>query len=311
MTRFLLGRLGNIAVQVLVIVTGVFLLFRVAPGDPAALILGANATRSQVELLRDQMGLNQPLIVQYGSYLGHLFQGDLGMSTSYSQPVVSVIVGRIGATLALLLFSLLIATTVGVAGGILAALRPRAVLSRGTLLLWVLLLAVPNFWLGMILIQVFAVQLHWLPAIGAGSGISGLLLPAAAVAARLVALIARLTRASMLETLGEDFIRTATARGVSPLRLVMVHALKPAIPSVLIMIGLQAGYLLGGAVVVENLFSYPGMGQLLLSAVSQRDYTLMEGITIFFVAGFLVINLAVDVLASRLDPRMRFLGARS
>jgi peptide/nickel transport system permease protein len=309
MGRFFLGRLGNIAVQVLVIVTAVFLLFRVAPGDPAALILGANATGSQVELLREQMGLNQPLISQYGSYLADLLHGDLGVSTSYSQPAVSVIVERIGATLALLLLSLLIATTVGMAGGIMAALRPRAPVSKGTLLLWVLLLAVPNFWLGMILIQVFAVQLHWLPAIGTGGGITGLLLPATAVAARLVALIARLTRASMLETLGEDFIRAANARGVSPVRLVMMHALKPAIPGVLIMIGLQAGYLLGGAVVVENLFSYPGMGQLLLAAVSQRDYTLMQGITIFFVGGFLLINLAVDLLASRLDPRMRGRGA--
>jgi len=311
MGHFVLGRVGNIAVQVLVIVTAVFLLFRVAPGDPAALILGANATRSQIEVLREQMGLNQPLIVQYGSYVAHLLNGDLGVSSSYSQPVGPVIFGRIGATLALLLFSLLIATTVGAAGGIMAALRPRAPLSKGTLLLWVLLLAVPNFWLGMILIQVFAVELHWLPAIGAGGGILGLLLPATAVAARLVALVARLTRASMLETLGEDFIRAAKARGVSPVRLVMVHALKPAIPSVLIMIGLQAGYLLGGAVVVENLFSYPGMGQLLLAAVSQRDYTLMEGITIFFVGGFLLINLAVDVLASRLDPRMRGRGANA
>ncbi len=308
MPRFILSRFGNIGVQVFIIASAVFLLFRVAPGDPAALILGANATQSQVDLLHKQMGLDQPLIVQYGSYLASLLHGDLGVSTSYSQPVASVIVNRVGATLALLVLSLLIATTIGIAGGIMAALRPKAYLSKGTLFLWVLLLAVPNFWLGMILIQVFAAQLHWLPAIGS-SGLTGLILPAVAVSARLVALIARLTRASMLETLGEDFIRTANARGVSVARLVLLHALKPAIPGVLVMIGLQAGYLLGGAVVIENLFSYPGMGQLLLSAVSQRDYTLLQGVTIFFVAGFLLINLTVDIVASRLDPRISMHGA--
>lgn len=308
MIRFVAGRLGNIAIQVFVIATAVFVLFRIAPGDPAALILGANATQSQVDILRDQMGLNQPIFLQYGSYLASLLRGDLGISTSYSQPVVTVIVGRLGATAALLIVSLLIATTVGIAGGVMAAVKPRSVFWRGTLLLWVLLLAVPNFWLGMILIQLFAAELHWLPAIGS-AGLAGLILPAAAVSARLVALIARLTRATMLETLGEDFIRTANARGVSPTRLVLVHALKPAIPSVLILVGLQAGYLFGGAVVIENLFSYPGMGQLLLSAVSQRDYTLMQGITIFFVAGFLIINLIVDIVASRIDPRIQMQSA--
>jgi ABC-type dipeptide/oligopeptide/nickel transport system permease component len=304
MIRFIGGRLGNIAIQIFVIASAVFVLFRIAPGDPAALILGGNATQSQVDILREQMGLNQPIIMQFGSFLANLFRGDLGMSSSYSQPVTTVIMSRVGATAALLLLSLLIATTVGIAGGVMAAVKPKSAFWKGTLILWVLLLAVPNFWLGMILIQAFAAQLHWLPAIGS-AGIAGLILPAVAVSARLVALIARLTRATMLETLGEDFIRTANARGVSPARLVLVHALKPAIPSVLILIGLQAGYLFGGAVVVENLFSYPGMGQLLLSAVSQRDYALMQGITIFFVGGFLLINLTVDVIASRVDPRIQ------
>lgn len=304
MLRFIAGRLGNIAVQVFVIATAVFVLFRIAPGDPAALLLGANATQSQVELLREQLGLNQPIFVQYIEYLQSLLRGDLGISTSYSQPVTTVILSRVDETAALLILSLLIATSIGIAGGVMAAVKPKSSFWRGTLLLWVLLLAIPNFWFGMLLIQFFAVKLQWLPAYGS-AGLAGLILPAVAVSARLVALIARLTRATMLETLGEDFIRTANARGVSPARLVLVHALKPAIPSVLILIGLQAGYLFGGAVVVENLFSYPGMGQLLLAAVSQRDYTLMQGITIFFVAGFLIINLAVDIVASRIDPRIQ------
>lgn len=303
MARYIGGRLGVIVLQVLVIATAVFILFRLVPGDPATLILGSEATASQVEVLREQMGLNRPLPAQYLSFITGLFRGDLGMSTSYSEPVTTVVAGRVGATAALLAMSLLIATTVGVTGGVLAAARPTSLLSRTTLLFWVGLLAVPNFWLGMILIQIFAVELRWLPAFGS-AGVAGLVLPAVAVAARLVALIARLTRAAVLEALGEDFIRTATARGVSPARLLLVHALKPATPSILVLIGLQAGYLLGGAVVVENLFSYPGMGQLLLAAVKLRDYNLMQGISIFFVGGFLLINLLVDLVATRVDPRL-------
>ncbi|HUW87284.1 MAG TPA: ABC transporter permease [Candidatus Paceibacterota bacterium] len=310
MLRFIAGRLANIAVQVSVIATAVFALFRMAPGDPAALILGANATQSQVDVLREQMGLNQPIFVQFIEYLQNLVQGDLGISSSYSQPVMTVIMSRVDETAALLILSLLIATSIGLVGGVMAAVRPRSFFWRGTLLLWVLLLAVPNFWFGMLLIQLFAVKLQWLPAYGS-AGMAGLILPAIAVSARLVALIARLTRAAMLEILGEDFIRTANSRGVSPVRLILVHALKPAFPSVLVLIGLQAGYLFGGAVVVENLFSYPGMGQLLLAAVSQRDYTLMQGITIFFVAGFLIINLCVDIVSSRIDPRIQIQRAKA
>ena len=307
MTRLLVGRLANIVVQIFVILSAVFVLFRIAPGDPAALILGGNASSDQVDLLRHQMGLDQPLWQQYGQYLGRMVRGDLGDSSSYSQPVTSVVAAHVGATLQLLVLSLAIAVTIGMLAGTLAAVKPRALFARGTLLLWVGLLAVPNFWLGMLLVQVFAVNLHWLPATGAGA--AGLILPAVAVAARLVALVARLTRATMLEVLGEDFIRTAQARGVSPARLIFVHALRPALPHVLVLIGLQAGYLLGGAVVVENLFSYPGMGQLLLAAVSQRDYQLMQGITVFFVAGFLIINLVVDLISSAIDPRIRAAGA--
>lgn len=305
MTRFVVGRLANIVVQVFLILSAVFVLFRIAPGDPAALILGGNASQSQIDLLRHQMGLDQPLWRQYGQFLAHIVRGDFGQSSSYARPVVSVVAGHLGATVQLLLVSLAIAVSVGMAAGVLAAIRPRAWFAKGSLLLWVGLLAVPNFWLGMLLIQVFAVNLHWLPATG------GLLLPAVAVAARLVALVARLTRATVLEVLGEDFIRTARARGVSPARLLVVHALRPALPHVLVLIGLQAGYLLGGAVVVENLFSYPGMGQLLLAAVSQRDYQLMQGITVFFVAGFLIVNLCVDLISSVVDPRIRAVGGNS
>jgi ABC-type dipeptide/oligopeptide/nickel transport system permease component len=304
MIRYLAGRLGRIALQVFGVVTLVFWLFRFAGGDPATIILGANATQESVVELRHQMGLDRPLAEQYVRYVAKAFTGDFGQSTSYGEAVTRAILRSLAPTFSLLAVAITSAVVVGVTAGVVAALRPNGWFSRGSLILWVVVLAVPNFWLGMLLVQVFAVQLRVLPAIGYGSPAS-LVLPATAVAARLVALIARLTRVTVIEVLGEDFIVTARARGLSPARLVLVHALGPASPHVLTMIGLQAGYLLGGAVVIEHLFSYPGMGSLLLAAVSQRDYPLMQGITLFFVAGFLLINLVTDLVGSKIDPRLR------
>lgn len=304
MTRFITRRLGRIVVQVFLALTAVFILFRAAGGDPATLILGSDASTESVRELRRQMGLDQPLWEQYLDYLGGALRGDFGTSTSSGEQVTSMIGSYLGATVTLLVVSVGLAVIIGMSAGILAALWPKSTATRGSLLLWVILLAVPNFWLGMVLVQIFSVNLGWLPAVSGGGAI-GIVLPAAAIAARLVALVARLTRATVIEVLGEEFIVTAQARGVSAFRLVLVHALRPALPHVLTLIGLQSGYLLGGAVVVENLFAYPGMGQLLLSAVSQRDYTLMQGITIFFVAGFLLINLVVEIVSAKIDPRLR------
>lgn len=306
MTRFITRRCGRIVVQVFLALTAVFILFRAAGGDPATLILGSDASTEAVRRLQHQMGLDRPLWEQYLDYLAGALHGDLGMSSSYGQPVASVIVGYVGATVTLLVVSVGLAVVVGMSAGIAAALWPQSPAARGSLLLWVVLLAVPNFWLGMVLVQIFSVNLGWLPAVSGGGAI-GIILPAAAIAARLVALVARLTRATVVEVLGEEFIVTARARGVSAVRLVLVHALRPALPHVLTLIGLQSGYLLGGAVIVENLFAYQGMGQLLLAAVSQRDYTLMQGITIFFVGGFLLINLVMEIVSAKIDPRLRMM----
>ncbi|MEN8113929.1 MAG: ABC transporter permease [Actinomycetota bacterium] len=306
MTTYLFGRVGRIVLQVLIILSAVFFLFRIAPGDPALLILGPNAGQDQIDLLRQELGLNLPVWQQYVDYLSAAVAGDLGESLSYSQPAVVIVLQHVKATVVLLVSSLSIAVTLGMSAGVMSALMPRSMPARMSLFLWVILLAIPNFWLGMLLVQVFAVNLGWLPAIGS-SGLA-LVLPAFSIAARLVALIARLTRATMLEVVGEDFVRAARARGVSPIRLVFHHILRPALPPVLILIGLQAGYLLGGSVVIENLFSYPGMGSLLLVAVGARDFALVQAITIFYVVGFLFINLLVDVVSSRLDPRIRLAG---
>lgn len=291
--------------QVFVLLTLMFVLFRLIPGDPASLILGGNATQDEVDRLRQSLGLDRSIGAQYLDYLGQLVKGNLGHSISYNLPVIEVIADRIWPTVKLMLLSIAIAVAVGIPAGILSGLKPRAFGSRSLMLVWIGFLAMPNFWLGLLLVQLFAVQLNWLPAIGYGS-FSAMILPAAAISARLIALIARMTRTSMMEVLHEDYIRTAEAKGLSIFTIVVKHALRPALPPVMTMIGLQAGYLLGGSVVIENLFSYPGMGQLLLSAQSMRDYSLMQGITIFFVGSFLVINFIVDLLYGRIDPRIRY-----
>lgn len=304
MTSYVLRRIFYLVIQVFVLMTLMFILFRLVPGDPAALILGGNASQDAIDRLRHQMGLDQPMINQYIQYMLNLLRADFGSSATYNLPVFDVITDRIWPTLKLMLLSITIAVAIGIPAGVYSGLRPRSTSSRSLLIVWVGFLAVPNFWLGMLLMQLFAVKLQWLPAIGYGSALA-LIMPAFAISARLIALIARMTRTMMMEVLQEDYIRTAESKGLSKWTIVLKHALRPALPPILTMIGLQAGYLLGGAVVIENLFSYPGMGQLLLSAQSMRDYNLMQGITIFFVVGFLFINLLVDLLYSRVDPRIR------
>ncbi|WP_235886299.1 ABC transporter permease [Paenibacillus cymbidii] len=291
--------------QVFVLLTLMFFLFRLVPGDPASLMLGGNASSAEVDALRAKLGLDEPMLLQYATYLLHMLQGNFGFSLSYNMPVLSVLADRVWPTIELMLLSTALAVLIGVPAGIWSGYKPRAAGSRALLLAWIGLLAVPNFWLGLLLVQLFAVKLNWLPAMSDGSLI-GMLLPAAAIAARLIALIARMTRTVMMEVLHEDYIRTAEAKGMPVRTTIFKHALRPALPPIVTMIGLQSGYLLGGSVVVENLFSYPGMGQLLLSAQSMRDYELMQGITVFFVAGFLLMNLFVDLLYSRLDPRIRY-----
>lgn len=305
MMAYMRRRFLYLLLQVFVLLSMMFFLFRLVPGDPASLMLGGNASQADVDALRAKLGLDEPLLLQYKTYLLHMLQGNFGFSLSYNLPVLRVVADRIAPTVELMLLSIVLAVLIGIPAGILSGYKPRAAGSRALLLAWIGLLAVPNFWLGLLLVQLFAVKLNWLPAMSDGSFL-GMLMPAAAIAARLIALIARMTRTVMMEVLHEDYIRTAEAKGLSAWTTVFKHALRPALPPIVTMIGLQSGYLLGGSVVVENLFSYPGMGQLLLSAQSMRDYELMQGITVFFVAGFLLMNLLVDLLYSRLDPRIRY-----
>jgi ABC-type dipeptide/oligopeptide/nickel transport system permease component len=242
--------------------------------------------------------------VQYLAFLRDLARGDLGRSLAFQRPVVSVLAGRIGPTLSLMATSLALTVVIAVPAGLLAAARPLAVESQGLMAGTILLLSVPNFLVGLLLMDLLVVRLGWLPAAGTG-GFLFLVMPTLAIAARLVALVSRTARASLLEVLGEDYLRTARAKGLGRLAVLLRHALRPALIPIVTMIGLQAGYLLGGSVVIETLFAYQGLGQAMINAVSLRDYPLVQGIASVYVVGFLILNLLVDLSYALVDPRIR------
>jgi len=305
MALFVLRRLFLLIPQTLGIVTLIFVVFRWVPGDPALLVAGPSATQEQVEAIRRDLGLDRPLWVQYGRFLGEMARGDLGISLSLRQPVTGILRARLAPTLALMAASLALAVVLAIPSGIIAAVRPHGAAAQIVMTASVLALSIPNFLLGMILMQYLSVRWHWLPAAGTG-GLLFLIMPTLAVAARLVALVSRATRASVIEILSEDYVRTARAKGLAAHTVLYRHALRPAMVPIVTMIGLQAGYLLGGSIVVETLFAYQGLGQAMIAAVSLRDYFLVQGITLFYVAGFLVINLVVDLSYAIFDPRIRY-----
>jgi ABC-type dipeptide/oligopeptide/nickel transport system permease component len=305
MGPFALRRLLLLLPQALGIATLIFVLFRLVPGDPATIVAGPGATQEQIETLRRDLGLDRPLWAQYVRFLGDLARGDLGTSLSLRQPVTQVLAARLGPSAALMAASLALTVILAVPAGVAAAVRPHSAAAQAVMGASVLALSIPNFLLGMILMQYLSVRWRLLPAAGTG-GLAFLVMPTLAIAARLVALVSRTTRASVMEILGEDFVRTARAKGLAPRVVLYRHALRPALPPIVTMIGLQAGYLLGGSIVVETLFAYQGLGQAMITAVSLRDYFLVQGITLLYVVGFLLVNLAVDLSYAAFDPRIRY-----
>lgn len=303
--RFALRRAFRAVILLMVVVTVVFFVFRLAPGDPARLVAGLGASEEAVATVRAQMGLDQPLVVQYVQYVKGLLHLKLGRSILYGDGIAAVVVEHLGPTLILTAAALGLALLIGLPAGIASAVWPGSVVDRVATAATVALLSIPNFWLGLLLITLFAIQLGWLPAGGSGS-VSTLVLPALAIAARLAAVFARTARSSMLDVLGQDYIRTAVAKGVPSLRVVSRHGLRNALIPVVTVVGLQLGYLLGGSVVVETLFSYPGMGFLLINAVGVRDYAVVQALTLVYVAAFLTINFVVDMAYGAIDPRIQY-----
>jgi len=301
-------------IPVLVLVTLItFLMIRLVPGDPAAVIGGPEATNAQLDEIRHQLGLDRPFLAQMGSWYWRLLHGDLGESFLLGRPVTQAIVERLPVTLSLTLFSMLLSVSMAVSMGIVSAIRANSWVDQVVMTLALLGVAIPNFWLALLLIILFAVQLGWLPSGGyvpwdesPVGWLRSCVLPAASLALLQVGLIARITRSTMLEVLNQDYVRTAWAKGLAPSRVIGLHALKNALVPILTVVGIALGLLLGGSVVIETVFAIPGVGKLIGAAILRRDYPVMQGGLLFITALTMLVNLAVDLLYAVIDPRVAY-----
>ncbi len=305
MLRYVVRRLVVAVPTLLGVSLVVFLMVRLLPGDPARVIAGLLASEEDVERIRHQLGLDQPFLVQYLAFLGRLSHLDLGTSARTSQPVLSEVMARLPSTVELAVSSIALATVVGVAAGVAAAATRDRRLNYVVSALMLFGVSIPVYWLGLMLIVVFAINLRWLPAAGSQEPLAWVM-PTLTLAAFSVALIARMTRSTMLEVLHADYLRTARAKGLAQRAVVFGHGLRNALLPVVTVVGLQFGTLLGGAVLTETVFGWPGMGQLLVDALFARDYPVVQGIVLTFSTLFILVNLGVDVLYAYLDPRIRY-----
>ncbi|MFC5583610.1 ABC transporter permease [Nitratireductor kimnyeongensis] len=312
MLAFLAKRIAIGLVTLVVASAVVFLVLEIVPGDPALLMLGMNAEPEALAALREDMGLNQPVLLRYFSWLAGMALGDFGNSYTYSTPVLELIGERVMVSLPLAIISLFLSTAIALPVGIFAASRrgkPADTISMGAAQIGV---AIPNFWFALLLVYVFAVWLRLVPAggfpgwdAGLWTGFRALFLPAIALALPQAAILARVTRSAMLEVLGEDYIRTARAKGM-PRRIVLWHhALRNALIPVLTILGLQFAFLLAGTIIIENVFYLPGLGRLIFQAITQRDLIVVEGVVMLLVATVIAVNILVDIGYAIVDPRLR------
>lgn len=314
MTAYILKRLISLTPVLFGLSIVVFLVMAMIPGDPATAILGSYATPENVERINRDLGLDKPLIEQYFIWIGNVLQGDLGRSFALNRPVIDEVLERFQATLILAGVSLVLCSIVGLLAGVVSAVRQYGWVDRTITFAVLAGISMPSFWLGLILILLFAVKWRLLPASGMYAIYGGgdlrdlllhLILPAATLSVVAAGIIARLTRAAMLEVLRQDFIRTARAKGVPERRVIWRHAFRAALVSVIPVIGIQAGFVLGGAVYIETVFQWPGVGAMLVKAISSRDILLVQGGVLVVAASYVLFNLAADVLQTMLDPRIR------
>lgn len=305
MLRYFVGRVISTIPVLFGITLFLFFILRALPGDPAQLIAGDMATDKEIQLIREQLGLDQPVIVQYKVFMTRLVTLDLGNSTRTRNPVTEEIAPRLTNTVILAVVATLLACLLGIPAGIVAAVRPYTWLDNLVTILALFGMSMPAFWLGLMLIVVFSVNLQLLPVGGAG-GIEYLVLPSITLAAMLIASIARNTRSSMMETISQDYITTARAKGVSEKLVILRHALKNAFIPIITVIGLQFGSLLGGTVLTETVFAWPGLGRLLVSSILSRDYAMIQGIILVFALLFVLTNILVDLIYVYLDPKVRY-----
>jgi glutathione transport system permease protein len=302
--RYVLRRILIGIPILLLVVTVVFFAFKLIPGDPARIIAGDEAPIERVEFIREQLGLDRPVLVQYGAYLTNLLRGDLGVSFSSRRTVAVEIGSRFWNTVSLSLAAITLATLVGIALGVLSALFRGKVVDHAVTIVALLGISVPVFWLGLLMMQLFSVELGLLPAAGYGTW-RHFVMPTITLSVFSIAFITRMTRSSLLETVQQDYVRTARAKGVRERFVLLLHSLRNALLPVTIVVGLRFGYMMGGAVITEEVFAWPGMGRLLILSVAQRDIPVVQGLLLVFATSFVLVNLMVDVLYAFLDPRIR------
>ena len=301
---FLIKKLSSFATVIFGVLLLTFLLIHLVPGDPVEVMLGESASTADRTQLRADLGLDQPLIQQFGSYLAKLSQGDLGKSIHTKMPIIEMIKTRYPATVKLALLSLLIGITLGVPMGIYAALKANHWQDIVVTLVSVRLSAMPAFWLGPMLMLIFAVWLGWLPVSGMESGAS-IILPALTLGFGLSAILTRMTRTSLLEVLNDDYIRTARAKGLTEQAVILRHALRAALLPIITIVGLQMGSLLAGTVITETIFSWDGIGRLLVESIEKRDYPVTQACVLIVALSYVLVNLVTDVLYRFADPRVR------
>jgi len=314
MTGYILKRLLSAIPVLLGITVIVFVIMAMIPGDPATAILGSFATPENVEKLNRDLGLDKPLVQQYFIWLGNMLRGDFGTSFALNRPVLDEVLERFNATLILAGTAFVMCTFLGILAGVVSAARQYGLADKMITFVVLLGISIPSFFLGMMMILLFAVNLRWFPVSGMwpiygtrdlGALLSHLTMPALALAVVATGVIARLSRAAMLEVLRQDFIRTARAKGVSERRVIWGHALRAAMVSIIPILGIQAGFVLSGAVYIEMVFQWPGVGRMLVDAILKRDILLVQGGVVFVAACYVMFNIMVDVAQSLLDPRIK------
>jgi len=313
MLAFIIRRLFSTLLVMGLVGIFIFLLLHLSPGDPAAIIAGDNATPAQIEAIRTSLGLNDPLHAQFGRWALRVLNGDLGISIFSNVPVATLIAQRVWPTISLALTTIVLAVVLALAAGVLAAWKAGSLLDRLVMILSVVGFSVPVFVVGYLLIYVFAISLRWLPVQGytpLSEGLwpwaSHLILPSLALGLAYVALIARITRTAMLDVLAEDYMRTARAKGVATGPMLFKHALKSAGVPIVTVIGIGIALLIGGVVITETVFNLPGIGRLVVDAISKRDYPIIQGVILLFSGVYVIINLLVDLSYTLLDPRIRY-----
>lgn len=310
MLKYTLKRLLQLIPTLLIVVLIIFVITRVVPGNPAAVMLGPQASVQDVEKLEEELGLNNSIWTQMLDYLKGLLKGDLGKSYYYNEPVIDIISERFPNTLLLSVFSMFLSLLIGIPAGVISATKQYSKFDYITMVLALIGISMPVFWLGLMLVLIFSVKLGWLPSVGIGEagfidGLKHIILPGLSLAIISAGVFARFTRSSMLDIIKEDYIKTARAKGLKEKIVIWKHAFKNALPPIITIIGIQFSSLLSGAILTETIFSWPGMGKLIVDSIEKRDYSLVQGGVLFVAFVYVVINLIVDISYALLNPKVR------